>query len=102
MQSPIQTIFILGNDEVKKKAGLLQKNGVDVRPILYPTVPKGSERLRIILHAFNVIDELDLLLQELNKILTDVMKLKFWARQAFGTRWLLDVNQRDFNTTTTV
>ncbi len=56
LQTPIQTILIAGNENVKNAAKLLKENKLDVRPILYPTVPKGSERLRIILHAFNTSD----------------------------------------------
>ncbi|HVZ95474.1 MAG TPA: pyridoxal phosphate-dependent aminotransferase family protein [Chitinophagaceae bacterium] len=56
--TPIQVVVIPGNEEVKKIAGVLQENKIDVRPILYPTVPKGKERLRIVLHAFNTEEEL--------------------------------------------
>ncbi len=55
--TPIQGVIIPGNDEVKRVAGQLQDAGLDVRPILYPTVPAGSERLRIVLHAFNSLQE---------------------------------------------
>lgn len=55
----IQAVIVPGNKEVKQLADTLQRNHLDVRPILYPTVPKGSERLRIVLHAFNKFDELD-------------------------------------------
>lgn len=55
--TPIQGIVIPGNEAVKQAAASLQKNGLDVRPILYPTVPKGSERLRIVLHSFNTNDD---------------------------------------------
>lgn len=48
-----------GNENVKSVAHNLQEAGFDVRPILYPTVPKGSERLRICLHAFNTEEEID-------------------------------------------
>ena len=41
----------------------LQQDNMDVRPILYPTVPKGSERLRIVLHSFNTIDDVNKLLE---------------------------------------
>jgi 8-amino-7-oxononanoate synthase len=51
--SPIQCLIIPGTDQVKDLAQQLQENGFDVRPILSPTVPKGKERLRICLHAFN-------------------------------------------------
>jgi len=58
-QTPIQVIIIPGNAEVKKIAIRLQEAGLDIRPILYPTVPAGAERLRITLHAFNQVTELD-------------------------------------------
>jgi 8-amino-7-oxononanoate synthase len=57
--SPIQVVIVPGNDEVKQLAVYLQKNNFDVRPILYPTVPKGKERLRIVFHAFNTIGEVE-------------------------------------------
>jgi 8-amino-7-oxononanoate synthase len=55
--TPIQVVIIPGNDQVKKMAETLQGHGLDVRAILYPTVPKGKERLRIVFHAFNSEDE---------------------------------------------
>lgn len=51
--TPVQVVIIPGNEQVKSVAARLQDAGMDVRPILYPTVPKGGERLRIVLHAFN-------------------------------------------------
>ncbi len=60
--TPIQIVIIPGNEEVKKVADELQKHNLDVRAILYPTVPKGKERLRIVLHAFNSEDEVKELL----------------------------------------
>jgi 8-amino-7-oxononanoate synthase len=61
--TPIQGIIIPGNEEVKKKAKDLQENNLDIRAILYPTVPKGQERLRVVLHSFNTENELKLLFQ---------------------------------------
>jgi 8-amino-7-oxononanoate synthase len=61
--TPIQGIIIPGNEAVKKMAARLQESNLDVRPILYPTVPRGKERLRIILHAFNTEKELQQLIQ---------------------------------------
>jgi 8-amino-7-oxononanoate synthase len=52
-RSPIQTIIFPGSENVRVAAAALQGKGFDVRPILYPTVPKDSERLRICLHTFN-------------------------------------------------
>lgn len=60
--TPIQGVVVPGNDAVRALAARLQTAGLDVRPILYPTVPKGGERLRIVLHAFNTIGELDKLI----------------------------------------
>ena len=59
--TPIQVVIVSGNSEVNRVANLLQTNNLDVRHILYPTVPKGSERLRIVLHSFNTVEEVKLL-----------------------------------------
>jgi 8-amino-7-oxononanoate synthase len=63
--TPIQGVIVPGNEAVRALAARLQAAGLDVRPILYPTVPKGSERLRIVLHAFNTVEELEALIAEL-------------------------------------
>ncbi len=60
--SAIQGLVIPGNEETKRVAEALQRNLLDIRPVLYPSVPKGSERLRIILHAFNTRKEVNSLL----------------------------------------
>lgn len=59
--TPIQGIIIPGNREVTEMSMRLLEVGLDCRPIRYPSVPKGSERIRIILHAFNKPGDLDLL-----------------------------------------
>jgi 8-amino-7-oxononanoate synthase len=64
-KTPIQILIVPGNDAVKILANQLQDEGLDVRAILYPTVPKNSERLRIILHSFNTIEQLDQLIKHL-------------------------------------
>lgn len=64
--TPVQAVVIPGNSEVRAVAAQLQQHGLDVRPILYPTVPRGGERLRIVLHAFNTREELTQLLQLLS------------------------------------
>jgi len=61
----IQGVIIPGNEAVHSKAAFLQDNGMDVRPILSPTVKIGAERLRICLHSFNTVAELDLLVDKL-------------------------------------
>ncbi len=65
--TPIQVVTVPGNDTVKKLAETLQQHRLDVRAILYPTVPKGKERLRIVLHAFNTRSELLELAEQLQK-----------------------------------
>jgi 8-amino-7-oxononanoate synthase len=57
--TPIQVVIVPGNAAVRKLAEQLQQAGLDIRPILYPTVPRGSERLRIVIHAFNTAAEID-------------------------------------------
>ncbi|MBN9297157.1 MAG: 8-amino-7-oxononanoate synthase [Filimonas sp.] len=64
-QTPIQIVIVPGNEEVKALASKLQQNGLDVRPILYPTVPKGKERLRIVLHAYNTDEDMKSLIENL-------------------------------------
>jgi 8-amino-7-oxononanoate synthase len=59
--SSIQTAIFPGNAHSKTVATELQQKGFDVRPILSPTVPKGSERLRICLHTFNTQHEIEAL-----------------------------------------
>ncbi|CAG5082500.1 aminotransferase class I/II-fold pyridoxal phosphate-dependent enzyme [Parvicella tangerina] len=61
--------LILGDiDKAKSYAKRLQKGGYDVRAILSPTVPKGSERLRICFHDFNTQKEVEGLISLLLQI----------------------------------
>lgn len=57
--TPIQAVVVPGNDQVRKLSDQLAAANFDIRPILYPTVPKGKERLRIVLHSFNSLEELN-------------------------------------------
>lgn len=59
----IQGIFCEDNDAAKAIANTLQQHDMDVRPVLYPSVPKGKERLRIIIHSFNTEAEVNRLIQ---------------------------------------
>jgi len=61
--TPIQGVILGGNENARKLAQQLSEYNLDVRPILYPTVPRGAERLRIVLHSFNTMEELSLLIR---------------------------------------
>lgn len=65
--SAIQTIIILGNENVKNLSKKLLENKLDVRPILSPTVPEGKERLRICLHSFNTENDIETLFKALTE-----------------------------------
>ncbi|NEM97301.1 aminotransferase class I/II-fold pyridoxal phosphate-dependent enzyme [Pontibacter burrus] len=56
--SVILSVMLQDATQLKPMALLLQQQGFDIRPVLSPTVPKGSERLRIIVHAFNTEEEI--------------------------------------------
>ena len=56
--SPIQALVLPGNDNcVKFCRHLYNIYGIRLYPIRAPTVPKGKERVRIILHAHNSEEE---------------------------------------------
>lgn len=61
-ETPIQVVLSPGNTETRALAAKLQSAGLDVRAILHPTVAKGGERLRIVLHAYNTSEEVDKLI----------------------------------------
>ena len=65
--SAIQCIIIEGNEKCKEVATRLQNTGLDIRPIVSPTVPKGKERLRICLHEFNTEEEILRIFEVLKK-----------------------------------
>lgn len=58
-ETPIQVVLTPGNTATRELAVRLQHEGLDIRAILHPTVPKGKERLRIVLHSFNTEAEVD-------------------------------------------
>ena len=65
--SAIQALVTGGNERTRQLATSLQAAGLQVHPILQPTVPLGMERLRICLHSFNTRREIDMLTEELQQ-----------------------------------
>jgi 8-amino-7-oxononanoate synthase len=63
--SPIQGVVFAGNRAVLRAAKELGARGVHVVPIRSPTVPRGAERLRVVLHAHNSEEEIDRLVAAL-------------------------------------
>lgn len=68
-RSPIQVVLIRGNTRTREVAAHIQKAGFDVRAILSPTVPEGSERLRICIHNHNSFIEIKDLCLTINQLL---------------------------------
>ena len=68
VKSPIQSLIVEGNEQVKQIAQQIQQAGFDVRAILYPTVAKGKERIRICIHSFNTKEEVAKLAKVINSL----------------------------------
>ncbi|HET8861368.1 8-amino-7-oxononanoate synthase [Marivirga sp.] len=64
---PVQGIILENADQAIEFSGYMNENGFDIRPILSPTVPKGKERVRICLHAFNSEEEITTLCHHINQ-----------------------------------
>lgn len=63
--SGIYTIVIGNIGKTKELSEYLADMGFDVRAILSPTVPAGSERLRICIHAFNKDEDISKLVKHI-------------------------------------
>ncbi len=57
-KGPVQAVIIPGNELVREVAAGIRDEGFEVRPILAPTVPQGTERIRVSLHWHNTEEEL--------------------------------------------
>ena len=67
----IQCVFVNNNSKAIAYSKYLQERGFDVRPILSPTVPKGTERLRISLHIHNTDREIQNLCRVFHQLVND-------------------------------
>jgi len=73
--SPIQAIVVPGNEQCISVCQYLRNVGnLDVYPIRSPTVTKGKERIRIILHSHNTENEVNelttMIIQSLRKLMS--------------------------------
>lgn len=66
LPSPIQALYYSDRLALQRDAFRLMQEGLDVRPILYPTTRKRKECLRVVLHSFNSEKEIDKLFEVLN------------------------------------
>lgn len=67
--SPIKRIITPGNKLAISLSKAMQNEGFHVMPVLSPTVPEGKERLRIVLHNFNLFSDLENFLCSFQKLL---------------------------------
>ena len=64
-RSPVVAVIIGSNEETLAAAKYLQDSGIDARAIRPPSVPRGTSRLRISIHAEHSPQELELLCAKL-------------------------------------
>lgn len=67
MKSPIHKFIVGDNDKAVKLSAMLNRNNIAARPIRYPTVSKGQERIRICLHSFNSFEEIEKMCRLINE-----------------------------------
>mmetsp|Transcript_15686 Transcript_15686/g.25648 ORF Transcript_15686/g.25648 Transcript_15686/m.25648 type:complete len:402 (-) Transcript_15686:133-1338(-) len=68
--SAIQGVIIPGNEVVSRLACGLCASGFDVMPIRSPTVPVGTERIRVIIHYHNTITQVEDLVAKMDNLLS--------------------------------
>ena len=65
--TPIQSILIPGCSNARLMAQRLQVCGFDVRALTPPTVKPGTERIRLCLHAYNTLQEIEKLINQMTE-----------------------------------
>jgi len=64
-QSAVHSLLMGSNEQADKLERALAEKNIHVRSIKHPTVRAGQERVRISLHSYNTIEEIDTLLEVL-------------------------------------
>jgi 8-amino-7-oxononanoate synthase len=62
-KSAIQSVLVGTNEKADLLQASLAKNNIYAKAIKSPTVKVGSERIRICIHSFNTLSEIDLLIK---------------------------------------
>ena len=65
---PIFYLEVGDSSKARELCSALNDVDLDLRPIVSPTVPKGQEGIRIILHCYNADDQIDLLVKKLSEL----------------------------------
>ena len=66
-ECPKSPIFSLLTSQPRSLASHCQRDGFVVRAIVPPTVPKGTERVRVCLHSGNKLEEIDALIKRIDQ-----------------------------------
>jgi 8-amino-7-oxononanoate synthase len=66
-QEPQSPIFSIMSASPRNLAKWCQEGGFIVRAIVPPTVPRGTERVRVCLHAGNTVEEIDALVKRIGE-----------------------------------
>ncbi len=64
----IQAVIAGNNDTAKQWQASLQQAGIYAKAIVSPTIPKGTERLRVCLHSFNTATDIHTLFEVLKAL----------------------------------
>ena len=62
----IQSIIISGNEALLEASKKLAKKGINALPIRKPSVPEGTERIRVCLHSYNTPKQIEQLFELLD------------------------------------
>ncbi len=65
--SPIASMGVKSSASARELSRFLRKSGFELPAIVAPTVKRGDERLRCLLHAFNTVDQLKSLLAHVER-----------------------------------
>ena len=71
-QSPIQALMVGNNADAKKLQSKLTEEGFAIKAILSPTVPVGTERLRVCLHSSNTTQQIDHLIEIVSRFSSEI------------------------------